>query len=136
MELFFDHFVSKVACDCFEQLNTMEVMLCICACAQSCLTLCDPRDNSPPDSCVHGIVQARILVWVAISSSRRSSRPKDCTRVSCVSCTGRWILFHWATWEAQVMLSQFQIKSLLRTLEVFLFLAVWSPEPFSKKFRL
>ena len=37
---------------------------------QSCLTLCDPMDCSPPGSSVHGILQARILVWVAISSSR------------------------------------------------------------------
>ena len=39
-------------------------------CAQSCLTLCDPLDCSPPDSSVHGISQARILEWVAISFSR------------------------------------------------------------------
>ena len=39
-------------------------------CAQSCLTLCDPMDSSPPGSSVHGISQARILEWVAISSSR------------------------------------------------------------------
>ena len=37
---------------------------------QLCLTLCDPKDYSPPDSSVHGILQARILEWVAISSSR------------------------------------------------------------------
>ena len=40
---------------------------------QLCPTLCDPMDNSPPDSSVHGILQARILEWVAISSSRGSS---------------------------------------------------------------
>ena len=44
--------------------------------AQSCPTLCDPTDCSPPDSPLHGIFQARILEWVAISSSRRSSWPK------------------------------------------------------------
>ena len=42
-------------------------------CAQPCLTLCDPMDCSPPSSSVHGIFQARILEWVAISSSRGSS---------------------------------------------------------------
>ena len=41
--------------------------------AQSCLTLCDPVDYSPPDSSIHGILQARILEWVAISFSRGSS---------------------------------------------------------------
>ena len=49
---------------------------------QSCPTLCDPMDCSPPGSSVHGILQARILEWVAISSSRGSSRPKDQTPVS------------------------------------------------------
>ena len=41
--------------------------------AQSCLTVCDPMDGSPPGSSVHGIVLARILQWVAIFSSRESS---------------------------------------------------------------
>ena len=48
-----------------------------CSVAQSCLTLCDPMDCIPPGSFVHGILQARILEWVAISSSRRSSQPRD-----------------------------------------------------------
>ena len=43
--------------------------------AQSCLTLCDPVDCSLPGFSVHGILQARILEWVAISSSRGSSDP-------------------------------------------------------------
>ena len=54
----------------------------------------------PSGSSVHGIFQARILGWVAISFSRGSSWPRDRTRVSCVCCIGRWILYHWATWEA------------------------------------
>ena len=45
--------------------------------AQLCLTLCDPMDCSPPGSSVHGILQARILEWVAISFSRGSSQPRD-----------------------------------------------------------
>ena len=56
-----------------------------------------PMDCSPPGSSVHGISQARILEWVAISFSRGSSWPRDWTRISCI---GRWILYHWATWEA------------------------------------
>ena len=60
---------------------------------QSCLTLCDPVNCSPPGSSVHGISQATILEWVAIPSSRESSRPRDWTCVSCVSCTGSWILY-------------------------------------------
>ena len=60
------------------------VLLCIpliisdvCSVAQSCPTLCGPMDCSPPGSSVHGIFQARILERVAISFSRRSSRPRD-----------------------------------------------------------
>ena len=45
--------------------------------AQSCPTLCDPMDHSPPGSPVHGILQARILEWVAISFSRGSSEPRE-----------------------------------------------------------
>ncbi|XP_059733212.1 zinc finger protein 677 isoform X2 [Bos taurus] len=45
--------------------------------AQSCLILCDPMDHSPPGSSVHGIFQARILEWIAIPFSRRSSQPRD-----------------------------------------------------------
>ena len=51
---------------------------------RSCLTLCDPVDCSPPGSSVHGILQAGILEWVAISFSRGSSRPRN---RNCVSCT-------------------------------------------------
>ena len=50
--------------------------------AQSCPTLCDPMDCCPPDSSVRGILQARILEWVAISFSRGSSWPRDQTQVS------------------------------------------------------
>ena len=84
------------------------VCVCVCACmracAQSCLTLCDPMDcSSPPVSSVHGLLQARILEWISISSSRRSSRLRDRTLVSCISCIGRRILYHGATWEALFM---------------------------------
>ena len=50
--------------------------------AQSCLTLCEPMDCSPPGSSIHGILQARILEWVAISFSRGSLQPRDQTQVS------------------------------------------------------
>ena len=53
--------------------------------AQSCPTLCDPVDCSPPRSSVHGVLQARILEWVAISFSSGSSRPRDRTQVSCIA---------------------------------------------------
>ena len=57
--------------------------------AKSCLTLCDPVNCSLPDSSVHGIFQARILEWVAISFSRGSSPLKDRTWVS--SFAGRFL---------------------------------------------
>ena len=57
---------------------------------------CDPMDYSLPGSSVHEISQARTLEWVAISFSRGSSRLRDWI---CISCIGRWILYHWATWE-------------------------------------
>ena len=60
----------------------------VCLIAQSCPTLCDPKDCSPPGSSVHGILQARILEWVAIYSPRESSQPRDQTCISCI--TGRF----------------------------------------------
>ena len=76
----------------------------VCPCVyaqliQSCSTLCDPMDCSPPSSSVHGILQARILQWVAMPSSRGSSQPRDQPHVF-VSCIDRWILYHGDTWEA------------------------------------
>ena len=52
---------------------------------QLCLTLCEPMDCSPPGSCVHGILQARVLEWIAISFSRGSSPPRDWYWVSCIA---------------------------------------------------
>ena len=49
----------------------------VCVCAKLYLTLCDPKDCSPPGSSVHGVLQARILEWVVLSFSRGSSQPKD-----------------------------------------------------------
>ena len=58
----------------------------LCSVAQSCPTLCDPIDCGPPGSSVHGIFQARILEWVAISYSRGSFQPRDRTHGSGTSC--------------------------------------------------
>ena len=52
---------------------------------------CNPMDCSPPHSSIHGIFQARILKWLAVSSSRGSSWPRDRNQVSCVSCIGRQV---------------------------------------------
>ena len=68
-----------------------------CLGAQSCLTRWNPMNYSPPGSTVHGVFQARILKWVAISFSRGSFRPRDWT---CVFCISRRIPYQWAIWEA------------------------------------
>ena len=60
----------------------------LCLVTQSYPTLCDPMDRSLPGFSVHGILQARILEWVAISFSRGSSWPRDRTQVSCLSHSG------------------------------------------------
>ena len=83
VHLFNHHLLTSVAC------KDILVVLVI----QLCLTLHNPMDYSPPGSSVHGILQARILQWVAIPFSRASSRPRDQTQVSCI--TGRFFTI-WA----------------------------------------
>ena len=66
----------------------LDVCVCVCVCVcvtQSCLTLYNPMDYSPPGSSVHGILQARILEWVLIAYSRGSSRPRVHTWVFCIA---------------------------------------------------
>ena len=70
----------------------------------------DSMGYSLPGHSVHGISQARIVEWDGISSSRESSRPRDWTGLSCI---GRGILIHWATWEA--------LKSLYTMVKLVLF---------------
>ena len=73
--------------------------VCVCVCVlvtQSCLILHDSTDYNLPGSSVHGILQAKILDWVAIPFLRGSSQPRDQTLVSCIAgkllhC--RWILY-------------------------------------------
>ena len=83
-----------------------------CVRAQLCPILRDTMDGSPPGSSVHETLQPRILEWVAVSFSRGSSRPRDWTCVSWISCIGRWSLWHWATWEALTNLGEAQTRSL------------------------
>ena len=80
--------------------------------SQSCLTLCGPIDCSLPCSSIHGIFQARVLEWIAISFSRGPSRPRDRTQVSCIvgRCFTIWttrkvlyyiinlVIRHFSTW--------------------------------------
>ena len=80
---------------CLQEVNSNKSVVLV---AQSCPTLCDPMDCSPPGSSVLGILQVRILEWVVISSSRGSSQSRDQTRVS--NTAGELFTF-WATREAQ-----------------------------------
>ena len=76
----------------------MLLSLCVCVCmllTQLQLTLCKPMAWSPPGSSVHGILQTRILEWVAIPFCRGSSRPRAGTCASYVSGIGRWVLYCW-----------------------------------------
>ena len=86
-------------------LNRKEKFIYMCACVSmvlyiyicTCPSLWNPMDYSLPSLSVHGIFQARILEWVVLSFSRRSSWPRDRT---CISCMGRWILYHCTTQKA------------------------------------
>ena len=89
----------------------------VCLVAQTCPTLCNPMDCSLPGSSVQGVLQARILEWVAIPSSRGSSQPRDQTHVSCGSCIGRsGFLTTKATWESLVITVRAKLLQLGPTL--------------------
>ena len=92
---------------------TFVVILCVCPVKsfQSCPTLCKPMDCSSPGSSAHGILQARILEWVAIPFSRGSFWPRDRIPVSRIA--GR-LLTIWAIGEAQLPERRTQFKTLLR----------------------
>ena len=61
---------------------------------QLCPTLCNPMDCSPPGFSVHGIIQARVLEWAVMPSSRELSQSRDQICVSYISCITRWVLNH------------------------------------------
>ena len=98
-------FRGQMACKSSE-LNYLLQLWAQCLVAQSYLTLCDPMDCSLPGSSLYGIFQERILEQVAIFYSRRCSCPRDGIPVS---CTGRWMLYHCATWKT--LLQQYLPKS-------------------------
>ena len=81
----------------------INVFLCACYVASVGLTLCDPVDCNPQGSSVHRILQARILEWVAIPCSRRSSPPRDWNFVACVSCFAGRYFNNWAFREVQIV---------------------------------
>ena len=74
---------------------------------QSCPARCDLMNCSLPGPSVHGLLQARILEWVAMPSSRDSSWPRYWNCVSCIFCIAGGFFYHWATWEAPFYLGIF-----------------------------
>ena len=86
--------------------------MCCCLATELCPAVCDPLDYRPPGSSPLSmeLSQARILEQVAISFSKKSSWPGDGTQVSCISCTGRWILYHWATIWGQIYLTPLSLS--------------------------
>ena len=106
---YFQFYVSVLYYFCFSNFLPFlrlvnSFLCCIFLCAVLCLviqlypTLCDPMDCSPPGSSVHGILQARMLEWVAIPSSRSAYEPKVWTQVSHIACRFFTI---WVTREAK-----------------------------------
>ena len=98
---------SKIPSEVTLQFQLLSFLLTSCVCVQTLsvrvwlfATLWAVACQAPPSM---GSFHARILEWVAISFSRGSSRPRDRTRISFVSFTGRWILYHCATWEEACM---------------------------------
>ena len=85
--------------------------------------LLETPSTNPPGSSAHGISQARILEWIAISSSRVSTQSRDQTHVSCVSYIGMQILYHSATWEAPYM--KIQVKNISKCLETIIVWCQW-----------
>ena len=79
-----------------EHVLPVHLLACACLHAQSLnpVRICQPMDCSSPGSSVHGILQARILECIAISSSIGSSWPRDRTLVSCIFCIDKQILYH------------------------------------------
>ena len=75
--------------------------MCCAQSLKSCLALCDPMDCSPSGSSVHGILQARILEWVARPSFGGYSRPRDQTCASLFLLAGRFFTTRTTTWEDQ-----------------------------------
>ena len=98
-------FVSKVMFLLFNMLSSYAIAffprsaLCYAKSLQLCPTLSDPMDRSLTGSSVHGILQTRILDWMAIPSSRVSSQRRDQTRVSFVSFIGRRVCYSSTTWK-------------------------------------
>ena len=95
--------------------------------AQSCLPLCNCMDYSPPGSSVCGILQTRILEWVAISFSSRSSWPREGSQISCIGSRffTLWATYYmlskwWLLFSDQIIKKQISFKSIRRNWDNFI----------------
>ena len=96
------------------------VYILVCPLSLSHALLCDSINCSPPGSSIHGILQARILEWVAISFSKGSSWPRDWTNVSWISCTGRQIFYFCAPGKPRTVVYHPQNNFLVLYSELFI----------------
>ena len=96
--LSFFHLGNQIPCVCVQSLSHVQLLV-----TQSTVAYQIPF--------LHGIFQARILEWFAISYSRESSQLRDGACLSCVSCCGRQILYHSATWESATRSNMLQLKN-------------------------
>ena len=107
---------NRVGHDWSDLTLTFELSL-VCVWSVMSDSLWPPGLYITPDSSVYRIFQARTLEWVAVSYSRESSPPRDWTRVSYISCIGRWILYHCTTWS--FLLHRIFLDDLLHCLCIF-----------------
>ena len=108
----------------------IQCVMCMCL---VCQTLCNSMDCSPWSSSVHGIFQAIMLEWVAISSSMGSSQPRDQTQISSAPCIDRWMLYHCATLEANIIKL---LRQVWTSRELILIILLSTRIPFSSKQRV
>ena len=113
------------------------LIICYVNSFQLCLTLYNPMDYSLPGSSVSGILQARILGWVAISSSRRSSWPRAQTCVSYVSASAGGLFTTSTTWDMSIQILCSFKKNLiiyLPNIELQTFLNFGKESPLSDRY--
>ena len=104
-------------------------ILCCCLVTKlGPIIFCNPMDCSPPRSSVHGIPQARILEWVAISFSRGSFQLRDQTHISCIS---RQILYHWATRYCLTFSVHWQRRWIEGEKKTTEFSVIWGKRPYN-----
>ena len=93
------HFIQAWSTQAWRDYTVRGLLTVWCLVTQSCPTLYNLVNCNPLGSSIHGILQARILEWVAISSSRGSSQPRDGTPVPCESFTANGLFYCWVTGE-------------------------------------